>query len=156
MSFIILWKILLATSLLFTLKKTVVDEETGTYFHDDNIREVIIQVIIIMILLAQAITYWKIRKRIARKGFVWGHIGGLLLAFVIAPMALTVYATWLSMNSGVGNYGREIIAAGAVLGVLVWASLIIAHICFVLVLIYAFKKRKEEPETPASDSPDMA
>ncbi|NII25524.1 hypothetical protein HB364_10555 [Pseudoflavitalea sp. X16] len=120
------------------------------------INQLITQGVYIVILLAEVITYWKIRERIIKKGLVWGHIMGLLTAFVILPVAFMLYTAWLTMNSGGGDAGNKLRIAGTFQTVMIWSALIIGHTCFVMVLIDAFKKHPEpELEQPAPDSPDI-
>lgn len=155
--FIILVELCFSIASIFTLRKAM---EVRSMFGEEQMRRVYLTNlisfgIIVVVLLAEAITYWKIRKRITRKSFVWGHIGGLLLAFIIVPLLYTVSVALISANSIPDDFTRRMSIAGNIRIGLFWTLLVVAHICFVRVLIDAFKKRGEEPDPPTSDSPDI-
>lgn len=96
----------------------------------------------VAILVAELFAYWIIRRFIVRKLLVWGHIIGLLLALVVLPIVSTFFIASLNLDPDIRRAFH-------------WTLLIVGHICFVLVLIDAFKKRKKDQETVASDSPDI-
>lgn len=154
---VILVKVLLTILILFSFIRLmeVRDELTYDYFRDQIKNQLISQGVLLIILVAEAIIYWRIRSRIIRKDFVWIHIGGLLLAFVMNPIAFIIFSAWQSMANNAGEVGSKIAIASQIRMYVVWAALIIGHICFVLVLIDAFRKQKKEQETPAPDNPDL-
>lgn len=155
--FVILVKVLLTLAVLYTfigVMKTR-SELTYDYYRDLIKNELISQGIFLIILATEAIIYWRIRRRIMRKDFVWVHIGGLLLAFVGAPIGFTLFTAWQSMTNGAGDAGSKITIANNIRTYLVWAALIIGHIGFVLVLISANKKRSDELRSTTTNGPDI-
>jgi hypothetical protein len=120
------------------------------------INQLISQGVLIIVLLAEAIIYWRIRRRTLHRGLVWVHIGGLLAGFIVIPLLYTAYVAWLSVNSGDGNAGDKISDAILIQKVFIGVCLVVGHTCFILLLIDTFKKRrKQESEPPASDSLDI-
>jgi hypothetical protein len=103
----------------------------------------------VILLLAEAITYWVIRRWIVKRVLVGIHIIGLLLTFVVIPFAFITYST------AFGNTSTEQTTGLSLRQVFIWTFFMVGHVGFVMVLIDACKKRKEKPESPAKDSPDI-
>lgn len=128
-------------------------------FYDPQLRRVfrnqlISQTVLIFILLAEAITYWKIRRRIEKKKLVWVHIVSLLMAFAVLPVFFMLYTTLLATRVVAADYSSRVRTTGISQTIIVWTFLIVGHVFFVMVLIDAFRKRKEV-QPPAPDSPDI-
>lgn len=134
-AFLVLWS---GVQGLRTRENDIVNETTSRILMD----QLNILGVTVAILIAELFTYWIIRRLIARKFLVWVHIIGLLMALVVLPIVFTFFIPSLILDLDIRR-------------MLNWTILIVGHACFVLVLIDAFKKRKKDQETVASDSPDI-
>lgn len=156
---IILVKIAMAISFVIGVHNLEKSTYSDYYYAEEFRRiyrnQLISQGVLIIILLAEAITYWKVRTRIKRKRLVWIHIAGLLLPFAVMPIAYTSFNIWLATQVVAADYSDKIRNVGVVQSILMWTCVIVGHICFVMVLIDAFRKRKEEAPPPAPDRPDI-
>lgn len=104
------------------------------------------QAIILSILVAEGITFWKIRKKAFNRKFAWAYIICLLLAIIIVPVLNILFGVWADYFS---DSMETVRTTRQILSMLSGGSLIAAHVFFVLVLISAFRKR---PTLPVSET----
>ncbi|WP_315821635.1 hypothetical protein [Paraflavitalea speifideaquila] len=146
---------MLSTWYSFTRLMRITEPFIQDIYREQIKRELISQGAFLIILVTEAILYWRIRNRITRKDFVWMHIGGLLLAFVGIPIVFSVFVAFQSLSNGAGEAQSAIARISNINRYLIWAGIIIGHIGFVLVLINAFKKRSDNSDTATSDGQDI-
>jgi hypothetical protein len=125
------------------------------YYRDQIRFQVITQGVFLILLVVEAIIYWRIRKRSIRKDLAWLHIGGMLLAFVVIPIFFSVFVAWQGFSNSSGDARSTIVMISTINRYVMWAAIIIGHIGFVMVLINAYKKRTNETDPNTTDGPDI-
>lgn len=119
------------------------------------IRQLVMLGLLLVILIAEAITYWKIRRLIGRRSLVWTHLVTLLLAFIMIPLVITLYNAWLSKTYTPSQYSAKILFVATIRLSLMIVLLTFGHICFILVLKDAAKKRKQLKQPPEQAGDDI-
>ncbi|MDF2192482.1 hypothetical protein [Paraflavitalea sp. CAU 1676] len=109
---------------------------------------------IIFLLAAEAFAYWRIRFREIKRPLAHIHIASLFLVLVLIP----VIGTLLTIgNARFGVYEPDDAAVefARYKQFIMWGSLIIGHICFVVVLITARKTRSKPIDVPLSEKAEI-
>lgn len=153
--FIILSQIIFAVVLIKASIRVKSLQDDGFSVWDIYGPYLITQGVYMLILLAEAITYWKIRNSVVRKDFVWAHVGGLLFSFFFLPIFYGIAITLISGNNSSGDVRKNVETLYQIRTILFWSILVIAHIFFTLLLIDVFKKSRQQLGPPAPDSPDI-
>lgn len=101
--------------------------------------------ILILVLVAESIILWRIRKRPFRKVFAWGYILSLSWVLVILPF----------LNFAIYGHILSIVFRPNVK--LYWSFIGIAHIFLAIMLVQAcFRKKKFVPTDPSNILDDYA
>lgn len=154
---IIIMKTILVALNIFSMQQMVGPNEE--YYNVELRRiinnQLISHLILVVILVAEAITYWKIRYRTVRKGLVSGHLVGLSVAFIIMPVVANMYAFWITAHSGAGGAGDKLASFFTIQRAIIWAFIIIGHVCFVMVLMDAYRKKTGLIALPADGTDDI-
>lgn len=103
-----------------------------------------------VVLVAEGFAYWKIRYANPRKGLVWGHLAGWIIASLIMPALYFLLVYWFSLRYSPDNYRNHISSYATLQQGIMWGVLIIGHLCFAMVLVDAYRKKKH----PEADTPD--
>src|SRR5262245_31240950 len=88
-----------------------------------------------VILLADAVVYWILRKRFYRMSLVWIHIILLFVLLVILPVIYVLVVPLLSNYFGADLYYEWLNNFRLVRIILFWMLLIGAHLFFVFTLV---------------------
>ena len=117
-----------------------------------NFIPIIVQMTVtFIVLLSEAIVYWKLRRRFEKMSWVWAHI--FLLYFILILMPI-VYLFVLPLLTNYFNPQRSsslIINLSVTRVILFWSSVAIAHIFFVLTIVKS--KWKNKSTVAANDEP---
>lgn len=115
-------------------------------------RELTFVGIFILVFFIEGLLYWKFRYHAFSRWLAVGHLAGWLLAILVIPLLSFAILHW------VGNeYSNEYFSTFApkltiVQKLAIRASLIIGHLCFVLVLVDAYKKKKHPEQNTDDDA----
>jgi hypothetical protein len=94
------------------------------------------------VLFIQAFVYWRIRKRITERRWVWTHVGFLFFAFVVLRLVLT--AT-LFITSYTGNLKSTIRLINKLDVLLFWSCVALGHIFLIIALVKNLSAKKNPP-----------
>lgn len=135
--------------------------EGSTYLGDQQIRmvffnQVLNQAGIAVLLLAEAIVYWRLRNKSINRKWARLHVIPLFVGTGILPILFLLFMWWSRVVHINVNKLQKVqdIRTG-----LVWGIFVIAHIFFVMMLIEVSKKRKAAKEVASrdkeQDGPDL-
>jgi hypothetical protein len=93
-----------------------------------------------LILLAEAIVYWILRKRFYRMRWVWCHVVLLYMLLIILPGIYIFIIPLFSRDFESGSYYKWLGNLRLVRTFLYWSLLIMAHVFFVLTIVKSFSK----------------
>lgn len=105
-------------------------------------KQLISEAVLVLLVAIEAVVYWRIRHHVMDKGWVIRHLILVGLAFVVIPLTGNLYSFWVASHSTAGEAGKQMSSWVSVQAKLFWACYIFAHVCFAIVLIDIFKKRK--------------
>jgi|GEM_PF-1340899 len=112
--------------------------------------------IVYIIMLAECLVYWMIREKRIRKDFAIGHAVAVALALVGIPVGFAITYNFIDLSIPSDETARTIQIMNALDSGLFKAFLIIAHICFTLLLMNVWKSRKEKlVEIAGGDEKDI-
>ena len=98
----------------------------------------------IVVLLAEAITYWFIRKWKMPKLFVWAHIGSSWFSFVLIPLVIGIIIVIISSMHSPNEFysiGDTILK---IRSVLFWTGVIIGHAFFIAAIVKGARNKESE------------
>jgi hypothetical protein len=109
-----------------------------------NITPVILQLLIsFAVLLAEAVMYWKLRRRFSNMLWVWCHISLLYFILLIMPFAYLMLMPILNRYIEPVHYSDLMETLSWVRLILFWSLLVVAHIFFVLTIVKGYSKKNE-------------
>jgi len=98
-----------------------------------------------VLIVAETIVYWFLRKKIKSDVNVWMHLGANFTAFVLLNVIFTI------INLNIDAFSVPfIIAANKVHYVIFWLAVIVGRAFFVAIIVKSFRK---EPVEDDSDQP---
>ena len=93
------------------------------------------------LLLAEAIVYWTIRKRITERKHVWAHIWLVLFGFVFLQLFVTLpYYLMRIMHRPTGSFMQ----INYIRMFFFWGAFVIGHTFFIMVLVKAYSRKPQE------------
>jgi hypothetical protein len=99
----------------------------------------------VLILTAECIVYWFLRKKKIRKLLIRMHISLLYFALILLPILHVFVLFYLEKSMYMGLLFN-------IKFLVYWSCIIISHLFFIAVLINGFRPRKEQkPESDTSD-----
>ena len=107
----------------------------------------------ISVIIGECLFYWQYRKRIRSKKLAWAHIAGMILVFLILPLAQTLVTLWLTRTETSGGYGDAMILMNKVSMAVFWSLFIIAHLFFAMLITNGLGNKYDETEDIAG--PDI-
>jgi len=96
-----------------------------------------------LLLLVECTLYWYIQGRITNKVWVWLHITGLYLALLVLPLVTIILIMYAGKIYGTSTIFNFIYRFGRIRNFLFWFLTATGHILFILTLIIAFRKKKD-------------
>ncbi|HET6996432.1 MAG TPA: hypothetical protein VFI06_15665 [Chitinophagaceae bacterium] len=108
------------------------------------LRFLVVELAVLVILLAEIITYWALRYKIRNKWWVRLHVWPLFSFMVVFPLLLMILSVLI-----VRHYGSLGIGLLKVRAFLFWTIVPLSHIFFIVTIVQSFKPIKQ----PISDEP---
>ena len=99
-------------------------------------------VITIVILIAEAVTYWILRRRFYRMSWIWTHVVLLYIVLLILPLVYVFLSFVLPRYLNPELYADWLAKFSMAQITIYWVGLAIAHVFFVLTIVYGFQKKK--------------
>lgn len=94
-----------------------------------------------VVIIAEGLVYWFIRKKIKSNINVWMHLGATFTGFILLNVV------FILINLTVSTFNVTLlIALGQIHTALFWLSLIVGQAFFVAVLVKAFRKKVKDDD----------
>ncbi|WP_276484710.1 hypothetical protein [Paraflavitalea pollutisoli] len=103
-----------------------------------------------IILFSEVIIYWRLRYYQLNRRLIWGHLTGWIIAIIGMPLLYAIATIWVSSQFPAEKVQSGLATLTSIQVGVMWGVLIIGHLCFVLVLVDAYKK-KNHPEQNTDD-----
>ena len=94
------------------------------------------------ILIAEAVVYWRIRKRIHERKWVWAHLLFSLFAFVL--QYVFHFSILLIVNSVIDGiaFSSFLLKMNLIKFYTFWGNIIIGHVFFIVTIVRSFSAKK--------------
>jgi len=120
-----------------------------------NFTPIIVQLVIsFAVLLAEAIVYWKLRRRFQNMSWVWTHVFLLYFILLVMPIAYLIGLPLLNRYFAPESYSELMVRLSWIRVIFFWSILAMAHLFFVLTIVKSYST-KNDSETEVNATSDL-